>query len=173
MKLELLCKKDDFRPVLSYVSIDKTRMIASNGYVLAVVAINELFDEEFIKSLPDYPIFVHGLDFKRLRTCGAFELKDGYILAYPIKSDTPPILVEYKLEPVIGKALDTSKFDEFTGEAKPEIGITPKLLYTLSQAMGVDEVQLFFQKSHKFIKVMPADSSKNVYGFIMPVLIYK
>lgn len=74
-QLELSCSKDELRPIINYVKIDKEFTVSTDAHVLSVFKTVDIFEEEFVESLPDYPILIHREDWAKLKNCVNLTLK--------------------------------------------------------------------------------------------------
>jgi len=174
-KLHFACSKDDLRPSMTQVYVTKENIVATDANILAVVPTKDVFDDPSIDLLPEEGLYIDSNDWKKL--VGAYQViyNGEFVVAFfPRKSEAhvrPRTIEDVGNYPQWEQIVpDTSKFDSVG-----RIGLNPKMLYNLHQALDVPTFKLEFAGENKPVAVaMPDDAyatSGNQYGIIMPLLI--
>jgi len=174
-KLHFACSKDDLRPSMTQVYVTKKNIVATDANILAVVPTEDVFDDPSIELLPEEGMYIDSNDWKKL--VGAYQViyNGEFVVAFfPRKSEAhvrPRTIEDVGNYPQWEQIVpDASKFDSVG-----RIGLIPKMLYNLHQALDVPTFKLEFIGDNKPVAVgMPDDkysTSGNQYGIIMPLLI--
>ena len=69
-KIHKACSDFELNPVMNHVFISKDVIKASNSHILVQHKTDEVFDEEFVESLPDKPILIHRIHFANIVRVG-------------------------------------------------------------------------------------------------------
>jgi hypothetical protein len=82
-KIHLLAGKDEMRPILQYICVDKKNIAATNAHILGSLKTETVFGKEFVKQLGEDSILIHKDQWKRFiqddLTYAEFKLFSGYI----------------------------------------------------------------------------------------------
>ena len=171
-KLHLItATKKDYSEVLKYILLSKENVVVTNAHALVRHDPNEIFDDEFVKSIPDgewllsadaakeMNRFPYHIENKSLIVNG--KSKMVYDL---IKNDTDGLKFP-NWEAVIPETFD---------EKLNEIGVNPKLLDDLHKAIdpSTTGVKLSFNREMNAVKVTALSSDLcNYKAIIMPLML--
>ena len=83
--LELACGKDDLRPVMTYVKIDREYTVATDAHMMVVYktkdAFNQRYDNsEFVEKIPEAGIYIHREDWAKLKRAMFIQWKSDDVL---------------------------------------------------------------------------------------------
>jgi hypothetical protein len=168
----------NFKEELTFALVKKDFTYATDSHVLIKHLTSKLFDEEFIKSLPNQGI---GLNHNILKAiCNkniynvAFESQDIIFLVskdarlYPEMQFILPDIISIRF-PDYNKVL----FDEENAQPLKRITINPGLLYKAVMAIDPEwpYLNMYFQTDEKAILIKPKICSDyfGAVGVIMPV----
>ena len=175
-KLHLVCSNDDLRPTLNCVCVNKEFTYATNANILVRHKSSEIFEEDFISSLPDKEILIPATAISII--CKKSTLKisltddkqqiklhqvDGSIIFYNLYDDG---CVYPNCEKIIP---DENKYCSID-----KIAINAKLLFYLSEGLGcnVPIMKMYFYGPSKAILVKSEYCDYvGAIGIIMPCMI--
>lgn len=170
------------RPALSYAYLTKKEMAASNAHILVVHQSNELFEPEFLESLPEKGIFLRKealIDLTRKDIHSVIfhpDMKIIEILHIPSRGPEP-FKRYYQVLPAEDADFTYPDYQKIfpTGpmEAVEKIGINVDILKKLNNALGTTNGLRFeFYGEHKSI-IVKANSTDYMFGkgLIMPIII--
>jgi hypothetical protein len=187
-RLDLVCSKDEMKPALNYVKLNKDEVVASDGHVLVIHKTINLFGEDFVNSLPNKDLFIHRTDWKIIckSTVIRYEYNEGQISTFNKKGDLLDIIVLYDNEKVVKYPDLHLAVPSLCNETPSVIGINSKLLYDLTLAIYSDKndsllVDLKCSKLDEYgrsfgaMRVIPSNQESDLYNsdviaVIMPVL---
>jgi hypothetical protein len=174
-KLHLATSKDSLRPAMQSILITKTDIVSTDAHIMAVVPTGDIFDIDSIQCIPDKGLLIDGQIWKSIYTAEQitiYETNGGYKICGHFKSKPS---MEFKVE----KNGDGANFPNWLSVVPTEdkreemglIGINPKLLFNLSEAIGADMgLRLETNGRQKGIVVCPINKEDNKsYGLIMPI----
>ncbi len=177
MKLNLICGKDDLRPLMTYVKVTRENMVATNGHALGVIPTKKLFNEEFIEKIPESGFLILADDYAKLLTANGIEWSSEKLLTYLDKKYNPcyvPIRFEEddftypNWEQIIPKEKDRTAQLNY-------VGIDLKIALSLQSALGFRSCKFTFSGLTKAIFVECAsnqyDDCAESYGLLMPVMV--
>jgi hypothetical protein len=176
MQLDLICGKDDLRPIMQYVLVTPEVMVATNSHVLGVIPTWELFDEDFIAGLPTEGVLIHREDFKKLKSYDSFAWKGepgGVIRCISAKKRDALIEACRQNEGDLGKYPNWQAVipDESScGVPLGKFGFNAELAFQLQKALGFLNTALSFSGENRAARVTNPEF-ENRYGILMPVLI--
>lgn len=174
-KLNLICSNDALRPIMSYVFINNTDVVATNGHVLAMLDKQEVFGN----ALKDVNNVLIGKDNWKLFT------KDYEDILVDMQAKQIFIrrknglfdICSYIHENSVGKFPNHEAIfpTKSNGQAVEKIGLNPFLLQNLAMALSVEKtnLELRFYGEEKQIVVIPVVNNFNAKGIIMPISINK
>jgi len=172
-KLHLVCAADELRPNMEHICIDKEFTFASDGHILVRHMTSEIFEKNFIASLPAHSIMVHKKAVKLIceKATVKISLTDDKKQIQLHRLDGS--IISYKL--YIDRAYpDANKIIPDIKDIKPldKVGINSNLLDRLSDGLGCDIPVLhlnFFDRSHAIYVTSPHSDYEDAVGIIMPV----
>ena len=185
-KIHKACAIDVLRPVLEHVFVSKEMIKASDTHVLIHHKTEEVFNKEFVESLPDKPILIHRIHFAEMTRCNCLHHKryeDKYMIKYYYRELWH--YVPFIMEGSIGESTkhflnypDTNKvFPKKEDKADiGQIGIKPYLLSKVAEALDFEQgsVRCEFHGEMKAIVVERLHGNyPGVKALIMPVMISK
>jgi hypothetical protein len=173
-KLHLACSSDELRPVMNHILVTKSDVCASDAHILVNHATSNLFDEEFIASMPDR-FLINSKHWQLMCKKHLFVTFDKEMIRviYSYGEVYYPIYTEKS----IGSYPDFNQvFPKETDKGEVgEIGIKPSLLNRLCLTMrgedDLDNLKLTFHGCNRAV-VVRLTSNTNVRGLIMPCTIY-
>lgn len=172
-KLNLITAKDDLYESMQYVKVTKKETVATNAHVLAIIPTSEIFDEEFIKDIPDDGLLIHADDWKKMLQFDTAEWKTKGSVIKLCHSKKRNVLIEVEHEDDLGFKYPNyeSVIPQEYGSNVEDLRLNPKYLHDLQQALNADGVQMLFPKKGQGIKVMPVEgvTESEAYGIIMPI----
>lgn len=66
LKFNLLCGKDELRPILNYVFLDEKNIVATDAHVLGCSPTDKVFFKDFIKDIPKEGVLIHKDDWSKI-----------------------------------------------------------------------------------------------------------
>lgn len=175
-RIDLACLIDNYRPVYGYINLTKDYVYATNAHIIVRHKTHEVFKDTFIETIPDNGVLIPANAWKLARnkktTRIAFtedKLKielyqeDSSIITYGLGNH----LNYVDCESVMPKKEDWTDLKE--------IGMTPRILNLLSDAMECSTIKLQFYGANKAMLCLPNQSSSTYFGVIgvcMPCMIY-
>ena len=171
-RLDLLCSKDELRPVMNYVKVTKDWCEATDAHIGARVRTSIVLGDDFIERIPEEGILIHREDWKRITQANhiVWKSKDVIRLIFNKKRD---VLIEVEYESEVGKYVNLEAVIPQGEQVEvKQIGVNPKLLDTLGKALGVEwALKLMFFGQNQAIKVCPisAENESDYQAVIMPV----
>lgn len=174
MKLDLITSKDELRPTMCHILVNKSECVATNAHVIGVVPTSEIFNSQFISELGESTILIFSTDWKKLHNATAITWKDREknIIEVFYKKGRPA-LFEAETEENVGKYPNWHNvIPEQSGETA-NMCFNPSLLIDLSKALDFTNVKLTYSgaanRAFRVDGLKKEDDSK-AYGIIMPVL---
>ena len=166
MKLHLICGKDPHRTQMHFVKITKTQMLATNGCVAGIIPTNSLFDDDFIKDIPEDGVLVHSEDFSKISQGLFFEWKVAGEIIKIINSKKRDILIEVEKGtfPDILRCVPINR-NGTTGA----IGINFSQAKLLQDALGFQSCKIEFSDESKVMYITDASKEKQNFGLLMPI----
>lgn len=174
-KLHLVCADDDYRLVMNHVCVGKEFTFASDAHILVRHKTSEIFEDDFVASLPENPILISRKAV--LLICQKATEKVS------LSDDKKMIQLHRKDESVISFKLftdgtypDANKIIPDPKDSKPvdEIGINSNKLDRLSDGLGCDVPVLrirFFDKTHAMYVTSTHTDYTSAIAIIMPMMI--
>ncbi len=172
MKLNLICGKDELRPVMSYVKVTRENMVATNAHVLGVIPTKNLFNEEFIEEIPEEGFLILGGDYAKIIDGSSHHWKNEFLAYFDKKSNL--CFVPVANESDIAKYPNWEQIMPTTAALTAnlnQIGIDFELAATLQKALGLKYgCKLTFSGGFKAIYIEPINTHENegAYGILMP-----
>jgi hypothetical protein len=174
-KLHLATSKDKFRPVMQSILITKTDIVATDAHIMAIVPTGDIFDSASIQCIPDNGLLIDGQIWRSIHTAENINISESngqYRIGAYFRNKPS---MEFKIE----KNGDGENFPNWLSVVPTEdkreemglIGLSPKLLFNLSEAIGADMgLRLETNGRQKGIVVRPINKEDNKsYGLIMPI----
>ncbi len=172
--LHKACSTDALRDAMNHVFIKDGFALATDGTIAVKQHLSlHDFDEKEIQIMEGK--FIHREIIKNIRSTGDFVLatEEG-LRVTPKKS--PPVVYPWSIAD--GKFPDIdfvlNRLDELSGNCTDHLGIDPKYLLMVYDAMPLDfrvGVRLHFAKPNKVILVEPIGFDRKQIAVIMPVAI--
>ena len=173
-KLHMACGKDELRPSMTNVFVTKQFCVATDSHLMAIVPTADIFTgEKSIENIPEEGMYVNANDWRKLIAANFVEYDGEFVVGhFPRKSPAhvKPIAVKDigpypKWEAVIPSA---DRFDSVS-----RIGVNPKLMYNLYQALDAPIFKLDFISKNVAIAVSLPEfgyglESGHQFGIIMP-----
>lgn len=178
-KLHMACGKDDLRPAMTNVFVTKQFCVASDSHILAAVPTSDIFsDDESINNIPEEGMYVNANDWRKLITANYVEYDGEFVVAhFPRKSPAhvKPIKVG-DIGPFPNWKAIIPSSERFA--SVPRIGINPKLMYNLHQALDLSIFKIDFIAQNTAIAVSAPEfgyglESGHQFGIIMPTMLTK
>lgn len=175
--LDILCVKDDLRPIMEYVLVGKEVCVATDAHVLGVVPTNSIFDEEFISGIPETPILIHREDWKKMMQYDVATWKVEGEVVKCLSSKKRDLLFEVDTQENVGKYPNWEGVIPKLEDRNVElihIGINLELATKLQKAMGWTSTWIQFTGVNKAVycrSVKEDERKSGAYGIVMPVLI--
>lgn len=194
-KLDLACSRNDLRPAINFIHINKDYVVATDANILALHRTEKLFPDviPFMESLGEKEIFIYGPKWKaanrKLYSDWEFDIEKKEISCYRIKKPYDKLIIPF----IVGADLDkidqrpsyTTRYPKyenvFSSKENRELSricINPGLLNNLAQALVPEPhrgCQLEFCGESQGIIVFATDQDGNPYkdgiGLIMPVML--
>lgn len=181
MKFNLVCGKDEIRPVLSYVKVTPENIVATDATILLKAPTTTVFDEDFIELIPESGMLIHMEDWDKLSKANHIEWKQGMIkLNYAKKRS---VIIEPEYESEVGNYPDCENAIPSNNMATSEhkIGVNANRLATLQKAVpfAYGTILSFYGNNRGMrVKFQGGDdlweeNYGDVEGLIMPILIIK
>lgn len=177
-QLDLSCSKDELRPIMNYVKIDKEFAVSTDAHVLSVFKTVDIFEDEFVESLPDYPILIHREDWAKLKNCTALTLKiseNSKVLEVKINKKRD-VLIKVEIEKEVAKYPLWQNIIPNESNTKKiplsEIGLNANLLAVAQKILDVSvglKLEFFAQK--KAILCKSINPAIKGYCLLMPISI--
>jgi hypothetical protein len=176
-KLWKACSKDEFRPVMQHVFFKDGYAYASDTHVLVRVPLEECttFEEEERELLDG--CLLHGSMLKYIVGFETVLVETDEDGAVYLKAKAGENTITVKLGKD-GDALTYPKAEELlqkhrNGDRSPiqKIGINPKFVASLTEALGTDNLKFEFSDEKSAIFARPLNESSNAIGLIMPLAI--
>jgi len=179
MKFNLICGKDDIRPVLSYVKVTPKVIVATDATILLKAPTTTVFDEEFIESIPESGILIHREDWDKLSKATHIEWKQGMIKLNYAKKRGVIIEPEYESEDFNYPDYENAIPDNNMATSQHKVGVNAELLHTLQKAVPYSNgtiLSLYGRGRGMKVKFQGGDdlwetTYGDVEGLIMPILI--
>lgn len=173
MELNLICAKDEMRPVMQYVKVTKNYCIATNAHVLGKIKTETIFDLEFIAKLPEEGILVHQEDWKKLKNAVLIEWKSNDVIKICYSGKKRDVLIESETESNIGTYPNIDAVIPTKENRQVElnqIAFNASLLLDLQKALNIPNVKLQFSGMNRPIYVTDGSGQQieNI-GVIMPI----
>jgi len=175
-QLELSCSKDELRPIMNYVKIDKDFTVSTDAHVMSVFKTVDVFEDEFIESLPEYAILIHREDWAKLKNCSNVDLKISKTskvleVSYPKKRD---VLIKVETEkevanyPLWQNVIPTD--DNSVRVPLNDIGVNANLLAVAQKILDSSVgMKLEFFTPKKAIICKSLNTTVKGYCIVMPV----
>lgn len=170
----LVASKDDLRPVLQYVKIDKEYCVSTNAISLMYSKTKDVFSAEFMDLISEDGIFIHSQDWAKIAKGEFIEWKN---------KDTIKVIHKGKKRPEIIEVFKESDIDGVYPKWKNVIPMYSDTL-TETHVLGVDFVEASIlqkamrsnavafnaQSQNRAFLVCDNKANHNTRGIIMPVL---
>ena len=172
-KLNLICPKDELRPIINYVFINETEVAATDAHALAVLDKQEMFGD----TLKDVNNILIRSDHWKLFTMEyefiTVDTHNQYISI--IRKGGIVDMCPYRDENSVGKFPNYSAIipSYSSVNSVEKIGVNPFLLQKLAQALSIKKqgLKLRFDGESRAIYVTPISNDFNSKGIIMPLAI--
>lgn len=175
-KLDLICSKDELRPVMGHVLVTKENCVATDAHVMGIIPTAEIFDAQFIEQLGETPLLIFSSDWKKMNNATGIMWKDRAknIIEIFYKKGRPA-LIEAETEEKIAKYPNwKAVIPETPGGETEKLCFSPTLLLNLTKALGFEgPARLeFCDALNRPIRVTECnkESKSKAYGIIMPVM---
>jgi len=178
-KLHMACGKDELRPAMTNVFVTKQFCIATDAHIMAVVPTSDVFsDEKSMTNIPDEGMYVNANDWRKLITANYIEYDGDFIVAhFPRKSPAHVKPIDVKdIGPYPNWQAVVPSSERFA--SIPRIGVNPKLMYNLHQALDTTIFKLDFISESAAIAVSIPEfgygiESGHQFGIVMPTMLTK
>ncbi len=177
-QLDLSCSKDEMRPIMNYICVNKEFTVSTDAHVMTVFRTKDVFHQDFIEHLPKKNILIHREDWAKIKKADILELKiskeSKVIEAYFDKKRNVLVKVENENEvanyPQWKNVIPT---DNNTSRNKLDfIGVNANLLAIvqkiLDNAVGM---KLEFFEKNKAIICKSLNQDVKGYCIVMPVMV--
>lgn len=174
-KLWKACADDSFRPVLEHVLFKDGYAYASNSHILVRVPLAECttFDDSTIELLDNCLIHKSMLKYIVGFDVVLVEKTDDGAVSLKAKAETNTITVQ------LGENGESLKYPDVEGllqsknDRTPimQIGLDPKLVYSLTEALGTDLLKFEFSDERSAVFVTPTRRESQALGLVMPFML--
>ena len=173
-KLWKACADDVVRPVMEHILIKGGYAYASDGHVLVRVPLEECttFEDDQRALLDNCLIhksmlkYIVGFDIVRV------EKNEDGVVYLEAKAGENTLKVELGKNGDVLKYPDAEALLRGSSDRSPvqKIGFAPKLIASLTEAIGTKRVKFEFTNENSAVFVRPLDMSSNAVGIIMPIM---
>jgi DNA polymerase III sliding clamp (beta) subunit (PCNA family) len=174
MQLNLICLKDELRPVLGHVYVTSENAVATNGHVLGVIPTNHIFNRDFVLSIPEDGMLIHAEDWKKITQYESAAWKGPNTIKLHDSKKRSIIIETFSQEEV-------AKFPEFerlipTQEKRQaelnKVGIDASNALLLQKALGFLSLAMQFSGFSGAIHCTDASNREETagrHGILMPI----
>lgn len=171
-QMNLVCGKDDLRPILSHVFVTKDHCVATNAHIMIIAQTKELFPSEIINIIPEEGFYIHSEDWKKITQCDAVLVESEKVLEL-VHSKKRNEFIKIESIDSVGKYPDwKSVIPNSTGSEKEAFhffGINANYLAILQKSICGNNsicIETFRQKKGYLVKSIVKEI--NTVGLIMP-----
>ena len=176
-KLHMVCGKDDLRPAMTNVLVTKEFCVATDSHTMAIVPTSDILsDQESIDRIPEEGMYVNANDWRKLITANFISYDGEFIVAhFPRKSPAHVKPIEIKdIGPFPNWKAVLPSSERFA--SVPRIGVNPKLMYNLHQALDMPLFKLEFVSRNAAISVSIPEFGYGLdcghqFGIVMPAML--
>lgn len=172
-KLWKACATDEFRPVMEYILLKNGYAYASDSHVLVRVPLEECttFDEEQRALLDDCLIHKSMLKYIVGFDIVVVEKDEDGAVCLKASAGENTVTVKLVKNGDVLKYPDAEKLLQSKNDRTPiqKIGLSPKLIASLTDALGADALKCEFDGENSAIFTRPVGESSNAIGIIMPL----
>ena len=173
-KIQLACVKDELRPIMEVVHINKQHVVATDSHILVVHDSASLLTDDFINNIPDGGCNIHRDDFAKFagKEC-ELSWKSKGIIRVTYSKRKRPILIECEEDNKYIDYMHVIPDEKIELTAQTSITINSKLLHTLQTAMTVNgdacEIKCYGTTHAMMVAPVNGTDTNNVKGLIMPM----
>jgi hypothetical protein len=175
-KLHMACGKDELRPATMHVYVTREVCVATDANIMAVVPTQDIFaDDESIMNIPEEGMYINSNDWRKFIGANLLFFDGDFVMAhFPRKSaaHVKPVAIS-DVGPYPNWKAVLPSVDSF--DSLSAIGVDPKLLYNLSQALDIPQFKVNFVGRNRPICVSMTEfefgDNFHQYGVIMPLMI--
>ena len=176
------CNKNDIRVVFEYILVTKEEVVATNMYIMVIHKTKAVFDEDFIKAMPDRFLMHRSqwadickphakIWFEDDNICVSHDSPIPYVNRYEIRLEGTSIeeCIEHNIKFPNYESVANVKKDL---TATDNINFNPNLMQRLCKSMGIPDdmfiIKMKFRNSYDGILVTERKIDTGVIGVIMP-----
>ena len=178
-KLHMACGKDELRPAMTNVFVTKQFCVATDAHIMAIVPTTDIFTgEKSMDNIPEEGMYINANDWRKLVTAKFVEYDGEFVIAYFARKSpahVKPIPIA-DIGPYPNWKAVIPSSDRFDSVSK--IGVNPKFIYNLHQALDMPMFKLDFIAQNVAIAVSMPEfgyglESGHQFGIVMPSMLPK
>lgn len=169
-ELNLATSKDETRPIYNYVKVNKNNVVATNTHLLIWYKTEDLFDAEFIESIPEEGILIHREDWAKFKDCTISWHNDLIKLSHNKRRD---IFIKPDTQKEIGtfpnwEAVIPKENEDFNPIS--EIRINAEYAALIQKIMQSEGLDFSFYGQNRGIICTPINNDTSGKALLMPMI---